>query len=446
MILRSFYLIFLLLFVTAAGSYAATLVDDFEFSGNLTDAIAPAASLYEYNTGAPNSSQLGSSTWSWTATQAPGAGLCLHAGLSQNQAAYSIAIRFKVTQVLPDTGWRKIISFHGHQPDHNFGGDSYSDSGIYTTNGGLNFYTAYYGSYDGNYVLTPEHFYYLVFTRDASQNVNVYCLNTDLQEPMVPRITFNDYDRKFVFDTAVGLFYDDIHLTGLEFFSDGIVDAVRVWDGALTADEITDEPLPVELSSFTATATADYLVELNWTTQSESNLSGYYIYRNTTGNLNSALRIQSLINATNTSQETTYNFTDEEVETGHTYWYWLESLEMSNESEFHGPISVTLSDHGGSTLPQIPSLTLLRDAYPNPFSYSCRIPYSVKGAARVNIEIYNLKGQLVWSDTQSHTEAGYYHTTWNVRDLKGTPAASGIYYYKMTSGNYTGMKKVILIN
>jgi hypothetical protein len=202
-------------------------------------------------------------------------------------------------------------------------------------------------------------------------------------------------------------------------------------------------PLPVELSSFTATVTSQSLVQLAWTTQSESSLAGYYLYRDTGNDLSDAARISSLITAANTSNEMHYNFTDEEVTPGFTYYYWLESVELDNESTFHGPLSVLVNEDGNPS-PDIPIVTRLLAAYPNPCNPPVMIPYSIKTAETVKIDVFNLRGQLVWSDVRSPARAGYYRTVWNGKDLKGAAVSSGIYYYRMTYGRYSEQKKLIL--
>lgn len=216
-------------------------------------------------------------------------------------------------------------------------------------------------------------------------------------------------------------------------------------DVPVVISEGNDPTLPVELSSFTAVITAQNYVRINWTTQSESNLTGYYIYRNSVNNLQTAMKIESLIGATNTSNETNYAFIDQEVETGNTYYYWLQYNEVNGESDFHGPINVTLTQNPNNPTPVIPNVTELLNAYPNPFNPTTRIPYTLKNGGDVKLEIYNLKGQLIWNHSEKGKAAGYYWKDWDGKDMNGNTVSSGIYYYRMTSGKYTSSKKVVLM-
>jgi trimeric autotransporter adhesin len=207
-----------------------------------------------------------------------------------------------------------------------------------------------------------------------------------------------------------------------------------------------DPTLPVELSSFTAVLTSQLFVQLNWTTQTESGLAGYYIYRNTSNNLQEAEQISMLIAPTNTSSEANYQFTDAEVASGNTYYYWLQNLEMNGSSGFHGPISVFVNDDGGNiTPPSIITETRLLNAYPNPFQKDTIMRYTVKEKGLARIEIFNVRGQLIRSFTTNHTGKDYKQIHWDGTDLNGNLVSSGVYYTKMTFGNYTASQKIVLM-
>ncbi|GEM_PF-826638 len=202
--------------------------------------------------------------------------------------------------------------------------------------------------------------------------------------------------------------------------------------------------LPVELSHFSATVTAENFVQLTWVSQTESNLLGYNVYRNAALDLSSAIKISGMIEGTNTSTAQTYIYVDEELEQSGTYYYWLQNVDLDGSSSYHGPVSVLFDAEAGTVIPPIPLVTRLENAYPNPFNPDTAIPYQLKDPAKVKIDIYNLKGQLVRSFEQSHDTPGYYRLIWNGCDRSGKALASGVYLYKMSCGSYHAAKKVIL--
>ena len=208
--------------------------------------------------------------------------------------------------------------------------------------------------------------------------------------------------------------------------------------------EVTDPTLPVELSHFSATMTAQNYVQLTWVSQMETNLMGYNVYRSDSDDLSSAAKISDLIGATNTSNAQTYIFYDMELDQEGTHYYWLQNVEMDGSSGFHGPASVFFTVGGNGGAPAIPKFTRLENAYPNPFNPSTTIRYQLKDPGHVKIGIYNTRGQLLQSFERNHSDAGHYGFIWNGCDSSGRELPSGVYLYRMSCGRYSETKKMVL--
>jgi hypothetical protein len=207
-----------------------------------------------------------------------------------------------------------------------------------------------------------------------------------------------------------------------------------------------DNTLPVELSSFTAIATEQYFVHLQWTTQSETNLSGYQIYRNTSSDLGTALCLSTLIPAANSSQETDYSFADNDATAGSTYFYWLQALNLDGTHSYHGPISITLTGDGSDPdQPIIPLSTCLLPNYPNPFNPQTSLVYQLCSPGSVELNIFNAKGQKVRSFQKQHTAAGTYNVIFDGRDTLGRALSSGVYYCTMQAGASSYHHKMVLL-
>ncbi|MBL7148763.1 MAG: chitobiase/beta-hexosaminidase C-terminal domain-containing protein, partial [Candidatus Cloacimonetes bacterium] len=199
-----------------------------------------------------------------------------------------------------------------------------------------------------------------------------------------------------------------------------------------------DNPLPVTLSSFSAVFYNGTPV-INWTTQSESNNCGWNIYRSASSNAGQSQQINfDLIPGTGTtSQPTEYSFIDEhETVVNQTYWYWLESVSGSGETETFGPVSLTIPLEEENT-PIIPVQTKLWQNYPNPFNPTTFIKFDVKENEVALLTIFNIKGQIILSH---EFEAGRYDYDWDAKDY-----GSGIYFYKLQSASYSQIKKMILV-
>jgi hypothetical protein len=93
----------------------------------------------------------------------------------------------------------------------------------------------------------------------------------------------------------------------------------------------------------------------------------------------------------------------------------------------------------------IPKTFALGQNVPNPFNPSTVIDFAVPSTSKVNLAVYNVLGQKVVTLINEVKEAGTYKIKWNGNDEKGASVASGVYFYKMESGNFTKVREMNLI-
>ncbi len=101
-------------------------------------------------------------------------------------------------------------------------------------------------------------------------------------------------------------------------------------------------------------------------------------------------------------------------------------------------------DHGNNPNDLCPSM-VLNNNFPNPFNPSTTISFSIPTDAKVELEIFNIKGQKVRTLTKEVMTKGNHNVIWNGDNNSNQPVSSGIYFYKLTSGNQTITKKMIMI-
>jgi len=211
-----------------------------------------------------------------------------------------------------------------------------------------------------------------------------------------------------------------------------------------------DEPLPVELSVF-MTRYVDNAPALFWTTQTESDNSGFNIYRGESYDAlenNAVIQVNPLMipGAGTTFEPTDYSFIDEHpVDINSTYWYWIESRDNSGETDGYGPISITIptEDNDPDFLPEIDMEDFYN--YPNPFYQNTRISFMMKEAGNVEVTIYNTKGQKVRSIFSGDITADEMkEETWDGKDSSGKKVKSGVYLYVLKTDTNTYTKKMIL--
>lgn len=211
--------------------------------------------------------------------------------------------------------------------------------------------------------------------------------------------------------------------------------------GATWSESIT---LPVELSSFAASPTAQNYVTLQWVTQSETNVLGYYIYRNGQNDVATASIVSPLITATNTTNQTTYTYTDTDVDNGQWY-YWLQNVDFDGTDTFHGPVLCTVGQSNESGTPPIPVKSGIQNIYPNPFNPTTTLVFYLVKPGFLDVSIYNSRGQIVRGFNEGFKENGEYRLLWDGMDDNGAPCASGTYVIRMKSGNDIFMRKAMLL-
>jgi len=93
----------------------------------------------------------------------------------------------------------------------------------------------------------------------------------------------------------------------------------------------------------------------------------------------------------------------------------------------------------------VPTKTELIGNYPNPFNPETVIKYSLKDNVKVNLEIFNMLGQKVKTLINEYQSSGYKTIVWNGLDDNGNNVSSGVYIYKLISGDFIQSKKMILM-
>ena len=87
----------------------------------------------------------------------------------------------------------------------------------------------------------------------------------------------------------------------------------------------------------------------------------------------------------------------------------------------------------------IPTQIVLHQNYPNPFNPSTKISYSIKEEGLVTLKIYDILGKVVATVVNENKPVGYYEAEFNASQLP-----SGMYIYKIQSGKFSDVKKMLL--
>ncbi len=220
-------------------------------------------------------------------------------------------------------------------------------------------------------------------------------------------------------------------------------------DGYYTVGSKGSATLPVTLSSFIAQFIGSSPI-LCWTTQSETGNAGWNAYRSETDILEEAFQINAdmIPGAGTIAFPTEYTYVDEyEVISNFTYYYWIESISYSGETESYGPISLLIPEEGeepGS--PGIPAIYGLYQNYPNPFNPNTNISFAINEDTYGSLSIFNLKGQQIITLFEGEIpQDEVLSFIWDSKDNLGSSVSSGLYFYKIESAKYSEIRKMILL-
>ncbi|HWR82283.1 MAG TPA: T9SS type A sorting domain-containing protein [Candidatus Deferrimicrobium sp.] len=92
----------------------------------------------------------------------------------------------------------------------------------------------------------------------------------------------------------------------------------------------------------------------------------------------------------------------------------------------------------------LPTNFVLPQNYPNPFNSHTVIAFGLPKPSQLLFEIVNVLGQVVYH-AQRQYDAGWHDIEWDGADDSGQPVASGVYWYRLTAGEFSDSRRMILL-
>lgn len=288
--------------------------------------------------------------------------------------------------------------------------------------------------------------------------VQGYFLNPDLSKPAVGEIKFQGYLSRAPFDTTVSAFCGTNGAWGLELvFAEKINNAkwvagdtlvvvfqnvssgsfggarsiLRFVTTAESPEDIGNVTLPVEMTTFAATARTNAIAEevvLEWRTAGESNNFGFEVQRSQDGkNFN---KIGFVPGSGSSNIDNHYSFIDMDVTIAR-YYYRLKQLDSDGTFTYSEIKEVIVN---------APDRFELSQNFPNPFNPVTEIVFRVRQEVSVVLKVYDILGREVKTLINEKMNAGSHRISFDGKDLP-----SGMYLYAITMGNFHSVKKMVLI-
>ncbi len=127
---------------------------------------------------------------------------------------------------------------------------------------------------------------------------------------------------------------------------------------------------------------------------------------------------------------------------------WLESVREQLGLSAEEDVDYSLALYGAAPAAALPRAFSLSQNSPNPFNPATTIVYAVpegQAAARVRIDIFDSAGHLVRTLVDSESTPGTHSVFWDGLGRAGQPSASGVYFYRLSAGDYSLTRKMVLL-
>jgi hypothetical protein len=195
-------------------------------------------------------------------------------------------------------------------------------------------------------------------------------------------------------------------------------------------------------------APGDGSVKLSWGALTDQSLPlKFDVYYSNADTLD-ILTAQKLSNITPGFDSSTliYSFEVNNLVNDSKYYFLVRVKDALDNSEYNNKVlsatpRITSIDNGKKSANDFQ----LFQNYPNPFNPITRIQYNMPKADNVKLNIYNSLGVKVRTLTESYQNAGMHSVIWDGKDSKNKSVSSGVYFFRLETGNISLMKKMILI-
>ncbi|HVO74561.1 MAG TPA: T9SS type A sorting domain-containing protein [Ignavibacteriaceae bacterium] len=222
-------------------------------------------------------------------------------------------------------------------------------------------------------------------------------------------------------------------MRGTSGFSEGRIEYWRVKSSNIAgSSEWTTSSIATKLkppTDLVLLQSASNTITLTWTDHS-SKEDGYIIERKQNPE-NSFKVIDTLKGSGN-------QYVDNSTAGPQTYTYRVKAYSSISESDYSNEISLTVTEVKEKS--EIPTEYSLSQNYPNPFNPTTKIKFGLPKPGLTKITIYDLLGRIIQIPVNKELEAGFHEI-----NIDATNFPSGVYFYKIQSGDFVYTKKMILM-
>lgn len=114
-------------------------------------------------------------------------------------------------------------------------------------------------------------------------------------------------------------------------------------------------------------------------------------------------------------------------------------------------VHIDLSNASGQTLAAevagnaVPRTAVLEQNFPNPLNSSTIIPYTMDDDGIARLEIFDVLGRRIQTLIDGWVVAGHHEAAWDGTDFRGRAAASGVYFYRLTTESASSSRSMLIL-
>ncbi len=231
----------------------------------------------------------------------------------------------------------------------------------------------------------------------------------------------------FNYTAADSVDSDTLYSAANSVNGDGIPSNLDHWNFGANFPIRILENVPVEFISFNAAGNHGEVL-LTWSTATETNNKGFEVERK--DNFSGKWNHLGFINGYGTStKKSDYAFTDKNPTSGMSY-YRLKQMDLNGSFTYSGIVEVSIT----------PVDFVLKQNYPNPFNPATTIDYYIPVQGNVSLKVYDITGREAAGLVDENQKAGQHSVKFDASGL-----ASGVYIYRLVTGNFSASKKLLLL-
>lgn len=196
--------------------------------------------------------------------------------------------------------------------------------------------------------------------------------------------------------------------------------------------------LPIQLSYLRAVTAQQNSVRIEWGTITETNNFGFYIQKQRNGELEWSEIPNSFVPGHGTTLEPQhYSYVDQSATPGRWY-YRLKHIDLDGTVYYTEGVEVNVVTAVSES--SVPTEYALHQNYPNPFNPSTTISFDLPASSNVKIEVFDMLGRKVNDVLNESKKAGTYEVRFDASSL-----TSGVYFYKLTTRDFSSINKMMLL-